>query len=467
MSVAMQIYGRMPGWSRSVAASLRGFYLSRWRYDAQTEKIVEEILERDFWTARQWQEWRENRLAFILRRAAEKVPYYRASWATRRTKGDRSSPEILENWEILEKKTLRENAAAFVADDCDRRKMFHDHTSGTTGTSLDIWASEQTVKLWYAMFDARSRRWYGVSRRDRWAILGGQMITPQAQRRPPFWVWNAPMKQLYLSSYHLAPDLIGYYLDALCKYRIRYLLGYPSALYELARGALLLKRKDLRLDVVITNAEPVYDFQRETIQQAFACPVRETYGMAETVAAAGECQRGRLHQWLDAGIIEAENEKNSLRDFICTGLINPDMPLVRYRVGDSGVFSENLCECGRTLPLIEKIEGRTDDVLLTADGRSVGRLDPVFKNDLPILEVQIIQETLERIRVKFVPAIDYEASAGRELTARLKERMGDVEIVLESVIRIPRTDRGKFRAVVCQLPAQERARFGQYFYNPF
>jgi phenylacetate-CoA ligase len=271
------------------------------------------------------------------------------------------------------------------------------------------------------------------------------------------------MKQLYLSSYHLAPDLIGFYLDALCKYRIRYLLGYPSALYALACGALQLNRKDIQFDVVITNAEPVYDYQRETIQQAFGCPVRETYGMAETVAAAGECDRGGLHQWLDAGIIETEGEKNSLRDFVCTGLINPDMPLVRYRVGDCGVFSEQLCECGRTLPLIEKIEGRTDDVLLTGDGRRVGRLDPVFKNDLPVLEVQIIQETLEKIRVKFVPAIDYDARAGRELAARLKERMGDVEIVLECVPRIPRTDRGKFRAVVCQLPAEERARFGRHF----
>lgn len=459
MNVTMQIYNRMPAWSRSAAASVRGFYLNRWRYDRLTEKRVEEILERDYWSENEWREWRENRLSFVLRRAAAQVPFYREQWARRQRAGDKSSPEYLENWMILEKQTLRENSAAFVAEDCNRRKMFHDHTSGTTGTSLNIWMSAETVKLWYAMFEARWRGWYGVSRRDRWAILGGQMIAPVSRRRPPFWVWNAPMNQLYLSSYHLAPDLIGFYLAALKRHRVRYILGYPSALYALARQALAESRRDLRMEVVIANAEPLYDFQRAAIEEAFSCPVRETYGMSETVAAAGECERGRLHQWRDAGIIERnENfDKNETQDFICTGLINPDMPLIRYRVGDCGVFSDETCDCGRTLPLLKRIEGRTDDILYTRDGRRVGRLDPVFKSDLPIKEAQIIQESLEKILVKFVPAIDYDARDGNELTKRLRERMGDVEIDLRRVAEIPRTTRGKFRAVICNLSAAERA----------
>jgi phenylacetate-coenzyme A ligase PaaK-like adenylate-forming protein len=77
--------------------------------------------------------------------------------------------------------------------------------------------------------EARCRRWYGVSKNDRWAIFGGQLVTPVQQKKPPFWIWNAGMKQLYMSSYHLAPDSTAHYLDALLKYRVRYILGYPSA----------------------------------------------------------------------------------------------------------------------------------------------------------------------------------------------------------------------------------------------
>src|SRR5262249_43089394 len=145
-----------------------------------------------------------------------------------------------------------------------------------------------TVRAWYALMEARWRRWYGVSRHDRWAILGGQLVTPVAQRRPPFWVWNAALRQLYMSSYHLAPHLIPYYLDALRRHRIQYLWGYPSALHALAQEAVRRQRRDLKMTVAIANAEPLFDYQRQTIAEAFQCPVRETYGLAEIVAAASE-----------------------------------------------------------------------------------------------------------------------------------------------------------------------------------
>lgn len=457
MSVSLKIYHKMPAWSRTVAASLRGYYLNSWRYDKNTEKLVEEVLERDFWSEKEWREWRENRLSLILNRAAAQVPFYREQWAKRRQNGDNASWEYLENWQILEKQTLRERSAEFVADGCRREKMYHEHTSGTTGTSLNLWSTAETVKLWYALFEARCRRWYGVSRRDRWAILGGQLIVPAQNRKPPFWVWNAGLNQLYLSSYHLAPDLINHYLDAIAKYRVSYILGYSSALYALAQEVLRANRKDIQLKVAISNAEPLFDYQRETISEAFNCPVRETYGMAEIVAAASDCEMGRLHQWSDVGIIESNlSDKISAEDFICTGLINADMPLVRYRVGDCGSFSAEKCVCGRTLPLIEKIEGRSDDVLYTTDGRRIGRLDPVFKNDLPVKEAQIIQKSLKKIVVRIIPADNFDQKSAKDLSDRIRERMGDVEVILETVTEIPRTERGKFRAVICELPINER-----------
>jgi phenylacetate-CoA ligase len=295
--------------------------------------------------------------------------------------------------------------------------------------------------------------------------LGGQLVTPVTQRRPPFWVWNAAMKQLYLSSYHLAPDLIEPYLKALRRYRIRYLWGYSSSLHALAEGALRLKIRDLKMAVAVTNAEPLFGYQADAISEAFQCPVRETYGMSEAVAAASQCDAGRLHLWPEVGLVEVhDGEQGTVTDdagdLICTGLLNADMPLIRYRVGDCGRLAADgtTCSCGRTLPVLASVEGRKDDVLFTADGRCIGRLDPVFKTNLPVIEAQIIQETLDRIRVRFLPAPDYTAQAGRSIIARLKERMGDVEVVLEAVDEIPRGANGKFRAVICNLSLDDRRR---------
>ena len=281
-------------------------------------------------------------------------------------------------------------------------------------------------------------------------------MTPVHQTKPPFWVWNSGLNQLYLSSYHLSAQNTSTYIDALERYGVRYLLGYPSSIYTLASDAIRLGRKISGLKVVILNAEPVYEFQRETIGMAFNCPVRETYGMAEIVAAAGECEYERLHQWPEAGIIETSGDTDT-SDFICTGLLNADMPLVRYRVGDSGKLSTTKCKCGRNLPVVDRIAGRTDDILLTRDGRSVGRMDPVFKGGLPIKEAQIVQETLSNITVNYVPAADFEDSALADLRKRIQERLGEVDVAFTRMSMIPRTSRGKFRAVISKvnLPSKD------------
>ncbi|MGQ9699023.1 MAG: hypothetical protein ACUVRO_13655, partial [Armatimonadota bacterium] len=270
------LYHRLPYPLKCLSATIHGWHLKRWRYGRETERLVQEALEREHWPPDRWRAWQEDRLAHILHRAATQVPYYRDYWRKRARTGTKPWEE-LGNWPILTKEPLRANPRAFLADDCDPRHMYEEHTSGTTGTPLTLWQSRETVRAWYALFEARCRRWYGVSMHDRWAILGGKLVTPVSQRRPPFWVWNRAMNQLYMSVYHLAPDLTPYYLDALARYRIRYLWGYSSSLHILAQDALRMARRDLKMQVVITNAEPLLDYQRRTISEAFQCPVRETY----------------------------------------------------------------------------------------------------------------------------------------------------------------------------------------------
>lgn len=458
----LYIYHRLPAPLRSTAASLRGLYLKWWRYGAETESLVESALERETWGHTQWKTWQEERLAYVLHRAATLAPYYREQWAERRRSGDRSSWEHLENWSILEKDAIRSDPEAFVCEDCDVRRMFQLSTSGTTGKPLKLFESRQTVRALYALFEARCRVWHGVTRRDRCAVLGGQLVTAVTQRHPPYWVWNASLNQLYMSSYHLAPDCIPHYLDALSRYRVSYLEGYTSSLYALAQEALRIGRRDLAMSVAITNAEPVYDYQREAISEAFQCPVRETYGMAESVAAASECDHGHLHQWPEAGWIEAVAGNRAVAagtpgDLVCTGLLNADMPLIRYRVGDRGTVpnASVSCSCDRSLPQFSQLEGRVDDVLYTTDGRRIGRLDPVFKADLHIREAQIIQEALDVVRVLIVTTDSYTPDAGRSIIQRLQDRLGPMEVILEEVEEVPRSANGKFRAVISNVSPEE------------
>jgi phenylacetate-CoA ligase len=463
--LAVNLYHRLPPPMRSVAASWHGARLRRWRYGRDTDRLVAEALERDAWTADRWAAWREDRLARVLHRAATRVPYYRDLWSHRRAAGDRRSWERLEHWPLLTKDALRTQALRFVADDCRVSQMFHEHTSGTSGKALDLWWSRATVRAWYALFEARCRVWSGVSRHDRWAILGGQLVVPAAQAAPPFWVWNAALHQLYMSTYHLSPAAIPAYLQALASYRVSYLWGYSSALYELAAAALRAGITPPPLKVVITNAEPLLDWQRQTIARAFACPVRETYGMAEIVAASSECSAGSLHEWPEVGIAELVDDDGRTTtpgeagSLVATGLLNSDMPLIRYAVGDRlsmPAVRADRCACGRALPIVSAIDGRCDDTVLTRDGRRIGRLDPIFKSGLPIAEAQIVQESFDRLRVRYVPDASFSLASETALRTAIRERVGEMELVLEPLARIPRSANGKFRAVLCEIPMAER-----------
>lgn len=452
----VKIYHRLPARMRSAAATVRGWYLNRWRYGPGSEELMAEAHERDRWSAAQWERWREERIAYILHRAATRVPYYRDHWQERRRRGDRASWEVLENWPLLEKDTVRLHPTAFLAEDCDPRRMFKEQTSGTTGTPLQIWRTRSTLATLHAIVYARTRGWDAIPKDARWGQLGGRLVTPVKRRRPPFWVWNAAMRQLYLSTYHLAPDLIPHYLDALARYRIVFLSGYPSAMQALAFEAVRLGRRDLQMAVVYANAEPVLPEQRAIIAEAFQAPVRETYGMTEAVAAASECSAGRLHQWPEFGHVEIRPGG----ELICTGLLNPDMPLIRYPVGDRGEpprpRDTGPCPCGRTLPVMGPMNGRMNDVLVTPDGRQAMHMGAVFF-DLPIRQSQIVQEELDLLRVLVAPDDAFGPRHERLITERIRQRLGNIRVVIERVLEVPRTATGKLQTIVSHLTPAQRA----------
>jgi phenylacetate-CoA ligase len=292
-------------------------------------------------------------------------------------------------------------------------------------------------------------------------IFGGQIVVPVVVTKPPFWVWNHGLRQLYVSSIHVAPWSVLEIARAIDRSGAIYALGYPSALFEFAKIALENTIAVPEMKVVISNAEPLLEFQREVISKAFCAPVVDTYGMAEMVAAAGECEAGSLHLWPDAGVVEvlAENEDEPLGDgqvgrLICTGLVNDDMPLIRYEVGDRGSLKLDrvTCDCGRNLPVLGEIEGRLDDLVVTPDGRRVGRLDHAFKKNLPIRAAQVQQESLHSIRVLVEPASGFDQRAREEIARSLRDRLGDMKIEVEEVALIPRGPNGKLCGVVNRIP---------------
>ena len=456
----LRAYYGLPYPLKVTLATLRGAQLNRWRYGPETDHLMAEALERESWSRERWAAWQQERLAFVLHRAATQVPYYREQWAARRAASDRAPWEYLENWPILTKEALRHAPEAFLADDTRHGALYEGHTSGTTGATLRLFAGRDVMRHYWALVRARRVLWNGLSPQDPWAIVGGQLVTAIERQRPPFWVWNAASQELYLSSYHLMPTAIAAYVQALRHYNVRYLVGYASSLYSLAY---LAREKGIALPhiaLAVSNAEPLYDYQRQAIVTGLGCRVQDTYGMGEMACAASECTHGRLHLWPEVGFVEVLDRdepqplpRGQVGRLVCTGLINTNMMLIRYQVGDTGALApqDSPCACGRAMPHLAQVEGRLDDVVITPDGRRVGRLDPVFKSDLHIQEAQIVQEQADTLTVRLVPGQGFSDEDGRRLIHELSLRVGDMHISLEPVEHIERGANGKFRAVVSRL----------------
>lgn len=459
-----QIYNILPYPLKTLAVSAWGLYLRALRFGGQFDQLVEEAIEREHWSAAQWQSWQKESLAKMLHHAAATVPYYRHQWEQRRRQGDHASPELLANWPVLAKETVRQNPRAFVSESSDRKRLYIDHTGGTTGVPTLIYESRESIRRNYALHEARTRRWFGVDRHNVWGMLGGQKVIPLSQQRPPYWVWNSGLKQLYFSVFHIKPETAKHYVDALWKYRPTHLVVYPSACAILAKFMLEQGLRAPEIKVIICNSESTLPKYRELMHKAFNCPVLDTYGMAELCVAASECLEGTQHYWPDTGIIEVfdHNKQEFISDvrlsgdYVLTGLLNFDMPLIRYANNDIGCLPDwsHTCACGRSLPALASISGRSNDLVVTKDGRELYILDTLY-NGLPVVEGQLIQHAIDEFEVRVIPEDGYTHDTFfLAITDRLRQYLGDVNLRLTEVDEIEKNSNGKFKPFISKLNDQ-------------
>src|SRR5262249_53713471 len=145
------------------------------------------------------------------------------------------------------------------------------------------------------------------------------------------------------------------------------IFGHAHSLYLLACSLKKSGVTDIRPNGIISTAMLLHDWQRTLIEQVFDCPVTNRYGCEEVSLIASECE---LHQGLhiNADSVYCEVTGGSHGKLLVTDLTNRAMPLIRYQIGDVVVGSDRVCRCGRGLPVLERIEGREADYVLTPSG---------------------------------------------------------------------------------------------------
>lgn len=457
MGITDSIYARLPIWGQNLAVTAYGLGWYWKRLGPGFDAMTREFRSRETWSSADWRRWREARLREVLSEAAERVPFYRERWTDGQRKAARAGD--LASLPLLEKSHLRGREACFLNADRKPRKPLVFHTSGSTGTPIATHWTTPELRAAMALREARSAAWAGVSFRLPRATFSGRSVVPEAMSKGPFHRFNRVEKQVYFSAFHLSPDTAEQYVEALHRHRCVWLTGYAVSYYLLAR--LMLEqglKAPAHLRAVITTSEKVTVDMRRVMERAYGCPVFEEYSTVENISFAGACEHGRLHVSPDAGEVEILRADGTPCDpgepgeVVATGFLRRYQPLIRFRLGDEASWDSEPCPCGRRLPVLKEVLGRLEDVIQGPDGRQMVRFHGIFV-DLPsVREGQIIQDALDRIRVKVVIAKGWDAASEREVVRRVQARLGSgVQVQVDPVTSIPRTASGKFQAVISRI----------------
>jgi phenylacetate-CoA ligase len=328
-------------------------------------------------------------------------------------------------------------------------------TGGSTGAPVTVFVDRERA----AFTDAarlRAHRWFGADMGAREIVLWGSPIELGRQdrlRSMRDWLLNSRL----LSAFDLGEAALARYAAAVRAYRPQKLYGYASALALLAgyleRSGGLPARDAAR--AVFTTAEPLYDFQRTAISAAFHCPVAVEYGCRDGGLVALECPAGGLHiaaEGMHVEVLPAAPGETS-GELVLTNLESFALPIIRYRSGDIGALDATPCACGRGLPRLAGVEGRRTDFLVTPSGKLMHALSVIYLlREIPGLrEFQVIQEALDRVRVRVVPTVELSAGARADIVSRVGNLFeGGARIEVETAESIASAS-GKHRYVISRV----------------
>jgi phenylacetate-CoA ligase len=457
-----QIYRHLPVWAQNAGISLYGIPYRRERLGGVFEKTVAELRERDHWAASRMRDFVEEKLQEMLLSAFKESPYYSQKW---RAAGlvhkdlERMKLSDLCKVPLTPKRDLVGNPNLFVLRSAANRNLHRYYSSGSTGTPVTVIVSSEDHQRFTAAREARSFGWAGTSLRRPRAMIGGRMVVPTAESRPPFYRYNQAERQVYFSAFHISARTLNNYLNGFHRYRPEVMTGYAHSYYTLAS---MMQEAGLRLEyepaALILGSEKQTPHMKSVIELAFRARPYEEYGAVENCVLATECEAGSLHISPDVGIVEILDEndmpvpKGRAGRIVCTGMLSRTQPLIRYEIGDVGAFSTTPCLCGRDhLPVLRELLGRIQDVVVGRDGRQMVEFLGLFINLPHVLEGQVIQEELDLIRVRLVARSGFSGREEALIRRRLEERLGKMQIEVECVKEIERTQQGKFPGVISRI----------------
>ena len=433
-----------------------------WDFKDRSSRLKElsALNKQQWWSEDKLRDLQWTRLQDLLKYAADKSPYYR-----RLFQDYGLEPDNLSSWEgfqqipVTTKQELRNQTDDFISDDYDKNTLVTAKTGGSTGVSLNLFFDEQcqerrnAAQMW-------ADRWAGwLPGEKKAAIWGNPPVARGLKQRLRLQLMD---RTIYLDTMNLNDRSMGAFVENWRQEKPKAIFGHAHSIYLFARYVLEKGHTDLRPKNIVATSMMLLDHERDIIEQAFGCKVTNRYGCEEVGLIACECEQHRgMHLNLPHLVVEFLDANNQPvkpgepGKIVVTDLNNFAMPLIRYRVEDVGVYSTRYCECGRQLPILEKLEGRVADFLKLPDGGQVAGISLVERTltKVPGIEqMQLVQNSLDEVLINRVKGQEYSDQTDTLLLRAMREVFDEtVSLVIQDVSKIPQEPSGKYRFSICKV----------------
>ncbi len=368
---------------------------------------------------------------------------------------------------ILTKRQIRENMQDILTKGFRREDLLRFRTGGSTGTSLEIYLTEECSE----QRNACARRhdcWTGWRPGEPVGAVWGNPKLPKALReRIRHWLLEP---RVYLDTMHVTERSVMQFAQEWKRVKPTLLFGHAHSLYLLACYIDRLGIDEIQPKGILSTSMMLIPHERKVIEEVFSVKVTDRYGCEEVSLVASECE---VHKGMhlniehlfvefvrDDGLPAAPGEMGRI---VVTDLMNFAMPFIRYQVEDMGIPSVRACPCGRGLPLMEQVVGRTADFLVRRDGTRVAGIS-LIENTLTcmpgIVQMQIIQEDIDYIVLKIVRGRNCSEEDERLLKKYFLDLFGiECKVDIIAVERIDPEPSGKYRFSICKVITDTDTKF--------
>ena len=403
------------------------------------------------WGAEQKREWLLDRMRFAVRRAYSQTHYYRSQFD--KIGFDPRVPfgfEELAQLPVLERGDILQAGDSLVSERIPRESLRKDSTGGSSGAPTHIWIGPEEHSWRESGSDWFAKR-SGLVRGARIAYLWGHHLDPTAQSTLKDRLYSYVNNTEWFDCFRLDPATLDRYHQRMERRRPECIIAYASAVAALADRILELGRQpSYPTKCIITGAEKLFPAQRDAVDAAFGRPIRERYGARDVGLIGFQSAEAQATTYeVDWANVFVEPESSEERASILVTKLHADgMPMIRYRIGDVGLFPPGSRPGHPTLSLLEVV-GRELERIWLPDGRWVeGELGPHMLKDYPVREYMVWQRQDYSVEVQIAPRSGFSDSHRQEIVHTLSRNLPGLAVSTVLVDRVPRTRANKLRPVV-------------------